>query len=451
MIPNQRVIHSRVRFGSFAMTSHRDDDDDVSVDDVCDRNGDENDGNDANERPLPSSFAMSMTAVMTNEQTFATRATTRDDALEDANEDARLNVHWNANANANATTTKETKETKETRTCDEANANANANANGPWNGRGNRAEDVDASTLDVERSFERFATFGSSRAHVRDAQSSPLRAQVRMDATRFAKTMRDALDARGNDARAMDVAFARRAGAMRTIDFTEFMTTLLPDAAQIAGVSVARARARVARATPSVEGATSPRAVRQHDDVANRGSTRERREGENRRQTTSARDGVDAMGDGDGLPSVRGLKTAFDLFCAFSGGAHSSSRMGVNRFLKLCEDCELYSSAFDANAAGIVFSAVTGAKSKFLDFKPFKRALALAARRAGAEYLDFARAVVARGSPLANACVSPPIRFHDDTSTYTSTHREVHSGRKLSARALSIANSPTTPLGQRLK
>jgi len=295
------------------------------------------------------------------------------------------------------------------------------------------------SRASLRRAFVAFAEFGTPKSH----------STTCMDGTRFAKMCREVFAER-LDAAAVDVAFAKRSGKTRKkIDFVTFeqllndlVTTIMGE-----GLSIEDVRARVARASPSVGAAVSPRAIRHHDDVSTYTSAARASHGvlaspsrSLQRQLSREQDGFD---DVDSLPRVRGLKTSFVSFAAYSGGSHSSNALGVNRFIKLCEDCGLYRGNFDAQAAGIVFNTITGAKSKFMDFKQFQGALKLAAARAGVRYADFAGAVVARGEPLTNAHISPePVRFHDDTSTYTSTRREVYLDRKLSTRALSISRSP---------
>ena len=294
------------------------------------------------------------------------------------------------------------------------------------------------SRASLRRAFIAFAEFGTPKSH----------STTCMDGTRFAKMCREVFAERV-DAAAVDVAFAKRAGKTRKVDFVTFEQLLndLVTTSMGEGLSIEDVRARVARASPSVGAAVSPRAVRHHDDVSTYTSAARASHGvlaspsrSLQRQLSRAQDGVD---DVDSLPRVRGLKTSFVSFAAYSGGSHSSNALGVNRFIKLCEDCGLYRGNFDAQAAGIVFNTIAGAKSKFMNFKQFQGALKLAADRAGVRYADFAGAVVARGEPLTNAHVSPePVRFHDDTSTYTSTRREVYLDRKLSTRASSISRSP---------
>ena len=294
------------------------------------------------------------------------------------------------------------------------------------------------SRASLRRAFVAFAEFGTPKSH----------STTCMDGTRFAKMCREVFAERV-DAAAVDVAFAKRAGKTRKVDFVTFEQLLndLVTTSMGEGLSIEDARARVARASPSVGAAVSPRAVRHHDDVSTYTSAARASHGvlaspsrSLQRHLSRAQDGVD---DVDSLPRVRGLKRSFVSFAAYSGGSHSSNALGVNRFIKLCEDCGLYRGNFNAQAAGIVFNTIAGAKSKFMNFKQFQGALNLAADRAGVRYADFAGAVVARGEPLTNAHVSPePVRFHDDTSTYTSTRREVYLDRKLSTRASSISRSP---------
>ena len=297
-----------------------------------------------------------------------------------------------------------------------------------------RASDLESGLVDA---FRKFGSFGRRKS---DGAGG---AGESMDATRFAKACREAIFRGEEDVeeklRQADVAFAKRAKLLRRVDFDTFRTLVLEDCVEILGegaspVYVARKLMGVA---PSVGDAISPGKFRLHDDKSTYTGISAEIHGLER---SPSRRAANPPIDVDSLPEVRGLHVSYKLFLQFSPSL--SSGLTCTRWLKLCEDCGLFAfdpNAFDATRAGIVFNSLAGTKSKVLvDFKTFKHALALAARVGGRSYLDFAKAV-AQGKPIVRSGVlASPERFHDDPSTYTATHREVHRDKVPSPRALSI-------------
>jgi len=302
-----------------------------------------------------------------------------------------------------------------------------------------RASDLEAALIDT---FQKFGSFGRRKSDgVQGGGES-------MDVTRFAKVCREAIFHGEEDVeeklRKADIAFMKRAKLLRKIDFETFRALVLEDCVEISGegaspMSVARKLMGVA---PSVGDATSPGKFRLHDDKSTyTGISAEIHGIERSPSRRAAISPVKLSVKVDSLPEVRGLRASYKSFLQFSPSL--SSGLTCTRWLKLCEDCGLFAfdpHEFDATSAGIVFNSLAGAKSKTLtDFETFKHALALAAERVhGRSYVDFANAV-ATGKPIVRSGVeASPERFHDDPSTYTATHRQVHRDKVLSPRALSI-------------
>lgn len=311
---------------------------------------------------------------------------------------------------------------------------------------------------DLERAlvgaFERFGSFGRRKGGSSSTGGAGTPASPKMDGTRFAKLVKEVIFA-GEDVvklRLAEIAFAKRAQLARHVDYETFRQLILEDCVEIAGDGATEisTAAKLVGVVPSVGAALSPGKCRFHDDVHAYTGVAAEKHGLDRStsrrnagaQTASSVDGDDIDGGGlsDGaravggvdvasLPEITGLFSAFESFLQFSP---SQAALSLPRWLKVCEDANLYddAGAFDATSAGIVFKAVSQA-NRALDFNDFKRVLALASKRADVSYVNFA-------SRVAAADVVSPHRFHDDDSTYTATHRATHRDKVLTPRALSI-------------
>lgn len=308
-------------------------------------------------------------------------------------------------------------------------------------------EALEQGTRDAFVAFSKFGRGGGAQAH--DAQAFDNKEKI-MDSTRFAKLCRETLFPRNAEARRKcEIAFTKHSGLVqRKIDYVTFKRILREEVVEIAGMkSVEDVQARLVDAKPSVGGATPPSAQRLHDDYTEQSRMEQQKSPSSRRLTPSSSitDTV-ALSDPASLPPVKGLRAAYERFTQFSP---SCARLSTARWLKLCEDCGLFTvvADFDAISAGIVFNAIEKARStKTLDFDSFRLALELSARRAGRSYVDFA-ARVASGVPLIRASVpSPtPVRLADDTQTFTSTARDIHRDKVLTPRALSIRKASAPP------
>jgi len=302
----------------------------------------------------------------------------------------------------------------------------------------------------TRETFIAFSKFGrGGGAQTRDGQTFDKKEKI-MDSTRFAKLCREVLFPRNTEAmRKCEIAFTKHCGlGQRKIDYVTFKRILRDEVVEIAGMkSMEDVQARLVEAKPSVGEATPPSAQRLHDDYTEQNRMEQQKSPSSRRLTQSSSiTDTTALSDPMSLPQVKGLRAAYERFTQFSP---SCARLSTTRWLKLCEDCGLFTvvADFDAISAGIVFNAIEKARStKTLDFDSFRLALELSARRAGRPYVDFA-ARVASGVPLIRASVpSPtPVRLADDTKTFTSTARDVHRDKVLTPRALSIRKSSAPP------
>lgn len=309
------------------------------------------------------------------------------------------------------------------------------------------AEALEQGTREAFVAFSKFGRGGGAQTH--DAQTFDKKEKI-MDSTRFAKLCRETLFPRNAEARRKcEIAFTKHSGLVqRKIDYVTFKRILRDEVVELAGMkSVEDVQARLVDAKPSVGGATPPSVQRLHDDYTEQSRMEQQKSPSSRRLTPSSSitDTV-ALSDPASLPPVKGLRAAYERFTQFSP---SCARLSTTRWLKLCEDCGLFTvvADFDAISAGIVFNAIEKARAtKTLDFDSFRLALELSARRAGRPYVDFA-ARVASGVPLIRASVpSPtPVRLADDTQTFTSTARDVHRDKVLTPRALSIRKASAPP------
>eukprot|EP00928_Gymnodinium_smaydae_P044412 TRINITY_DN29627_c0_g1_i1.p1 TRINITY_DN29627_c0_g1~~TRINITY_DN29627_c0_g1_i1.p1 ORF type:complete len:1310 (+),score=216.09 TRINITY_DN29627_c0_g1_i1:506-3931(+) len=109
-------------------------------------------------------------------------------------------------------------------------------------------------------------------------------------------------------------------------------------------------------------------------------------------------------------------------FRSFSG---QRSDMDGKTFVKLCKDCGLLDKAVTAKDADIIFARAVPKGQRRLSFSlgHFDAALALVAQRKGVEYEAVVAMVAASDGPVHHCTKAEAIRFHDDKSTYTGTHR----------------------------
>ena len=336
---------------------------------------------------------------------------------------------------------------------DAAKSRANANARDGESSASRAPTTARPRARDLEdaltRAFDAFGSFGRRRD-----------AETRMDGARFAKLCKEVIfknareDAREGKLRRAEIAFARRAKLNRKIDYEDFRALVMEDCANIdrgddegGEADAISTCAKLIGCEPSVESALSPGRVRFHDERERYTGVQAEKHGRGALERAASRRGESAethaarAAQGGSLPDVKGLFSAFESFLQFSP---PQSALSCSRWVKICEDCELFEAhGLDHASAGIVFNAVATANRKTLDFDAFKTVLDLAAQRAGSEFSVFARAVAAGEPHVRSALANSPspsssLRFHDEVATYTATHKATHRDKVLSPRALSI-------------
>lgn len=113
-------------------------------------------------------------------------------------------------------------------------------------------------------------------------------------------------------------------------------------------------------------------------------------------------------------------------FKVFSMG---KAKMDGRSFVKLCEDCHLIDSKLlTKGVCDIIFvKASTSEGKKWLDVDAFIQALELVAKQKGMGTHEVLQTVAAQRSAKPtynNTTKADNVRFHDDKSTYTGTHKE---------------------------
>jgi len=111
---------------------------------------------------------------------------------------------------------------------------------------------------------------------------------------------------------------------------------------------------------------------------------------------------------------------AFTLFC--KGDAYLDSR----EFTQMCEDCNLYNRKFTRADADVTFNKVKNKGERKIDFGQFKDAcISIAAKRA-TSVADVQKAIEDGKPQMKGVTEQDYVRFHDDKTTYTGMHVEVH-------------------------
>jgi hypothetical protein len=96
-------------------------------------------------------------------------------------------------------------------------------------------------------------------------------------------------------------------------------------------------------------------------------------------------------------------------------------------FKKLCEDTSgLLGRGFTKNDVDLVFAKFKPKSSKAIDFEAFKDCVREIAVKRGQAPADVQEIVSRSGGPHVHATATDAVRFHDDKSTYTGAHAEVH-------------------------
>mmetsp|Transcript_3385 Transcript_3385/g.6463 ORF Transcript_3385/g.6463 Transcript_3385/m.6463 type:complete len:371 (+) Transcript_3385:74-1186(+) len=111
---------------------------------------------------------------------------------------------------------------------------------------------------------------------------------------------------------------------------------------------------------------------------------------------------------------------AFLVFC--KGDEYLDSR----EFTQMCDDCGLYNRKFTRADADVTFNKVKNKGERKIDFEQFKDACIAVAGKRGSSVADVQKKVH-EGQPTKRGVTEADfVRFHDDKTTYTGMHVEVH-------------------------
>jgi len=111
-----------------------------------------------------------------------------------------------------------------------------------------------------------------------------------------------------------------------------------------------------------------------------------------------------------------GVEGAFYNFC---GAGHAD--MDSKSFQKMCKDCNLMDKNLTETNIDLIFNKVK--KQKRIDFDQFETALEHVANKKGVVKDDVLTAVLEATRPVFQGTKADYVRFHDDKSTYTGTHK----------------------------
>mmetsp|Transcript_47333 Transcript_47333/g.112575 ORF Transcript_47333/g.112575 Transcript_47333/m.112575 type:complete len:767 (+) Transcript_47333:217-2517(+) len=123
----------------------------------------------------------------------------------------------------------------------------------------------------------------------------------------------------------------------------------------------------------------------------------------------------------DGSAEDEILQNISEVFGAFSKDGHD---MDGKSFAKLCRDCRLLDKNFTATEADIIFARHK--KQRRIGPEQFLEAMKEVAEKKGVSVAQVCRTLQCRGEavkPVLRATMPNAVRFHDDKSTYTGTHK----------------------------
>ena len=122
-------------------------------------------------------------------------------------------------------------------------------------------------------------------------------------------------------------------------------------------------------------------------------------------------------------PDVPGLKSVFNAFCTFGGGAPGA--MDNVKFVKCCKDSRLITRKFSTTDADLVFTKTKARGERRLSYPEFRWACSLIAESIGTTYERVTDAMV-RAGPTSSGTHAEYTKFYDDKNTYTGSHAAVH-------------------------
>lgn len=114
-----------------------------------------------------------------------------------------------------------------------------------------------------------------------------------------------------------------------------------------------------------------------------------------------------------------------DTFRKFCSG---SSDMSSKDFAKLCRDCGLIGKTLLGADVDLIFTGVVPKGQRRIELQQFETALRHVAEKRGVPVGEVCLAVEESPGPRLNGTKADVVRFHDDRSTYTGTHRHVRNG-----------------------
>jgi len=112
-------------------------------------------------------------------------------------------------------------------------------------------------------------------------------------------------------------------------------------------------------------------------------------------------------------------KASFDAFAGPGG------ELDGKELLKLVEDCRLVGGGFTKQDCDITFASVAR-KAKKIDFEMFKDIVRSIASKKKKDVCEIQSKIAASNGPVIHATKTDNVRFHDDKSTYTGAHADVH-------------------------
>jgi len=126
-----------------------------------------------------------------------------------------------------------------------------------------------------------------------------------------------------------------------------------------------------------------------------------------------------------------GLLSIFQAFC----GSHPD--MDGKSFAKLCKDSNLVGGRFSATDADLIFARCVAKGRRRMTYQEFLCALDAIAEKKPMELPELHVAIGQLNGPVRNGTKLEAVRFHDDKSTFTGTHRAVleSAGRSLTHQA----------------
>jgi len=133
-------------------------------------------------------------------------------------------------------------------------------------------------------------------------------------------------------------------------------------------------------------------------------------------------------------PAPEGLPSIFRAFC----GSHPD--MDGKSFVKLCKDSKLVGGRLSATDADLIFARSVAKGRRRMTYQEFLGALEAVAEKKPMDLAELYAAIGQLDGPVRSGTRLEAVRFYDDKSTFTGTHRAVLEG---------AGSRPVTPQGRR--